>query len=127
MWVSVQGGGSGAWSREGVTSSVHSATEARVVARVVASSVHTPETHQYFSCREVQTDVNTLSGGAGARGLLGSADTEILPKVTLHTRVWVDVHVWMGRAVGGKSTGGVYQGLRQARAQSREHVDFLLR
>lgn len=67
-----------------------------------------------------------LSGGAGSLGLLGFADREILPKVTLHTHVWVDAHMWMEWEVGGKGTPGVQRGLRQARAGST-WMDFLLR
>lgn len=45
-----------------------------------------------------------LLGVAGLLRLLGFGETEILPKVMWHTRVWMDVHTWSERVAGGKGT-----------------------
>lgn len=87
-------------------------------------SAHTPKTHKYFSCCEVQTDVNMLLGEAGSLSLLGFADTEILPQVTWPTHVWVDTHTDLG---GGGLSGG--KGTQRAPAgdsggPGQEHVAF---
>ena len=101
----------------------HRLVPSATAASMGSSSVHTLETHQYFSCREVQTHVNMLSGGAGALGLLdyrhgnspGGDATHVCPgRCPL-----------VERAVGGKGTQNIQQGHRQARAGSMEI--FLLR
>lgn len=113
MWVSVKGEGTGTGA--GSHRLLHLASGASVG----SSSVRAPETHQYFSRCDVQPDVNRLSGGAGALRLLGSADREILPEVTLHMRVQAGAHVWLERAAGGKGAGASRTGT--GRPEQRAH------
>lgn len=61
----------------------------------------TQKTHEYFSCCEVQTNVNMLLGAIGAPGLPGFAEAETLPKATLNTRLQV-----VGKGGGRKRDSG---------------------
>lgn len=87
-------------------------------------SAHTPKTHKYFSCREVQTDVNTLLGEAGSLSLLGFADTEILPQVTWPTQSGGHPR-GVGEAFRRKGTQRASVG--DSGRSGLEHVAFLLR
>lgn len=70
-----------------------------------------------------------LLGVAGSLRLLGFAETEILPKVMLHTCVWMDAHTWSERVAGGKGTcrascwdsGRAEQGACESSAEMTKH------
>lgn len=108
--------GGGAQWEQGVTNSIHGAAGASVIR---PGSAHTPNMHKYFSCCEVQTDVNMLLGEAGSLSPLGFADTEILPQVTWPTHVWVDTHTDLG---GGsqeeRGLRGHLRGTQEGQAKS---------
>lgn len=94
----------------------HRLVPSATAASMGSSSVHTLETHQYFSCREVQTHVNMLSGGAGALGLLDYRHGNSPGGDAAH--VCPGRCPLVERAVGGKGTQDIQQGHRQARAGS---------